>query len=171
MTILIVKLTEDIYMEHPEGRKEQGEESWVCKLQKSIYGLRQAGHCWYTCLYEEMCKAGFTRVSVDHSVFVKKSSLGQAMVMVHVDDMAAAASNTPTLHEMVQDLRRIIDIVDMGPIRWFLGMAVTRDHPSRTISLSQTAYLEAILKRFRMDDSYCKEYTYTQGDTTGHKRT
>ena len=103
-TFLHDELTGDIYMEQPEGRKEQGKESWVCKLQKLIYGLHQAGCCWYTHLYEEICKAGFTRVSMDHSVFVKQSSLGQAMVMVHVDDMAAAASNTQTLHETVQDL-------------------------------------------------------------------
>ena len=72
-----------------------------------------------------MCKAGFIHVSVDHSVFVKHSDSGHAMVTVHVDDMAAAANNPETLQRTVRDLRNIIDIVDMGPIKWFLGMAVT----------------------------------------------
>ena len=77
------------------------------------------------CLYDEMRKAGFVRVSVDHSVFVKHSDLRHAMVTIHVDDMAAVANNPETLRRTVQDLQNIIDIVDMGPIKWFLGMAVT----------------------------------------------
>ena len=42
------KLTDNIYMEQPEGQKEKGKETWVCKLQKSLYGLKQARCCWYT---------------------------------------------------------------------------------------------------------------------------
>ena len=84
-------------MEQPEGQKARGKETWVCKLHKSLYGLRQAGNCWYTRLYDEIHRAGFTRVSVDHSVFVKQSSKGNAMVTVHVNNMAAAASDSETL--------------------------------------------------------------------------
>ena len=54
------ELTEEILMEQPEGQKEKGTEDWVYKLQNSLYGLCQAGHCWYTCLYEELHHAGFT---------------------------------------------------------------------------------------------------------------
>ena len=130
-------LTEDLYMEQPEGRKEKGKETWVCKLHKSLYGLHQAGRCWYTQLYNEMCKAGFVCMSVDHSVFVKHSNSGHVMITVHVDDMAAAASNSVTLQKTIQDLRNIIDIVDMGPIKWFLGMVVMQDQTHHTVTLSQ----------------------------------
>ena len=147
-------LTEEIYMEQPEGRKEKGKEDWVCRLHKSLYGLRQAGRCWYERLYGEMQKAGFTRVGVDHSVFVKQEPQGDAMVTIHVDDMAVATSNKLTMTSIFDDLRKIIDIVDMGEIHWFLGMAVTRDRQARTISLSQKGFIDTILKRFRMEDSY-----------------
>ena len=133
-------------MEQPEGWKEKGKETWVCKLQKSLYSLKQARRCWYTCLYNEMCKAGFTRVSVDHSVFVKKDDQGSAMVTVHIDDMAATANNTVTLECIITALRRIIDLADMGPIKWFLGMCVSRNRRLRTISLSQGAYINTILR-------------------------
>ena len=47
-TFLHGELTEDIYMEQPKGRKVAGKETWVCKLQKLMYGLKQARRCWYT---------------------------------------------------------------------------------------------------------------------------
>ena len=101
-----------------------------------------------------MCKAGFVCVSVDHSVFIKHSDSSHAMITVHVDDMAAATSNSATLQKTIQDLQNIINIVDMGPIKWFLGMAVMRAQTHCTITLSQTAYIDTILKHFKMEDSY-----------------
>jgi Reverse transcriptase (RNA-dependent DNA polymerase) len=118
-------LTEEIYMEQPDGRKAVGKEDWVCKLHKSLYGLRQTGCCWYERLCGEMTRVGFTRVSVDHSLFVKRSTLGDAMVTIHVDDMVVATSNQQTLAATFSDLRKIIDIIDMGEIHWFLSMGVT----------------------------------------------
>lgn len=90
-------LAEEIYMEQPDGRKEKGKEDWVCKLHKSLYGLCQVGRCWYERLCSEMQKAGFKHASVDHSVFTKHSNAGDAMVAVHVDDMAVATSNKETM--------------------------------------------------------------------------
>ena len=64
---------------------------------------------------------------MDHSVFVKQGAKGHLMVTMHVDDMAAAASNSEALALMIADLHLIIDIVDMGPIQWFLGMNIFRN--------------------------------------------
>ena len=147
-------LTEEIYMEQPDGRKEKGKEDYVCKLHKSLYGLRQAGRCWYERLCSEMKKAGFERASVDHSVFTKCDSAGDAMVTVHVDDMAVATSNKEMMTNTYHALKQILNVVDMGEIHWFLGMAITRDRKERTISLSQTAFIDTILKRFKMEDCY-----------------
>ena len=83
-----------------------------------------------------MCKAGFTRASVDHSMFVKNDRHSSVMVMVHVDDMAAAADNKETLQHTLTTLQSIIDLVNMGPIKWFLGMHVSRDCKAQMISLS-----------------------------------
>ena len=70
------------------------------------------------------------------------------MVTIHVDDMAAAADNVTTLRHTLKMLWTIIDLVDMGSIKWFLGMHVSRDRKARTISLSQNAYIDTVLKQF-----------------------
>ena len=105
-------LMEDIYMEQPEGQKARGKETWVCKLHKLLYGLQQAGRCWYMRLYDEIHRAGFTRVSVDHSVFVKQSSKGVRVLVyvsisfVHSDCVISAgvgfmvASSAVASHEL-----------------------------------------------------------------------
>ena len=101
-----------------------------------------------------MHKVGFTRASLDHNIFVKNGKYGSAMVTVHVDDMAATADNMMTLQHTLKTLQMIIDLVDMGLIKWFLGMQVSRDHRAQTISLSQSAYIDTVLKWFGMTDAY-----------------
>ena len=70
------------------------------------------------------------------------------MVTIHVDDMVAAASNSETFTHTITELCRVIDIIDMGPIKWFLSMNVTRNRAAYTISLSQGAYIDTVLKLF-----------------------
>lgn len=41
------ELEEEIYMNQPEGHAKRGSENLVCRLRKSIYGLRQAPRCWF----------------------------------------------------------------------------------------------------------------------------
>jgi hypothetical protein len=71
-----------------------------------------------------MVGAGFERLDVDHSVYIRKTKTGDAVVGVHVDDMAATATDNATLDTVVHDLQKVLEIVNMGPIKWFLGMEV-----------------------------------------------
>ncbi len=100
-----------------------------------------------------MVNAGFQRLDVDHCVYVRKLHAGSSIVGIHVDDMAAAASNTAEMNALVQDLQKVLDLVDMGNIKWFLGMEVVRNRKVRTISLSQVAYVDTIAHRFNLETS------------------
>jgi Reverse transcriptase (RNA-dependent DNA polymerase) len=97
-------LTEEIYMEQPEGRRVPGKDDWVCRMNKSLYGLKQGGRCWYTCLNDEMTKIGFSRLTEDHSVYRHKTNLGECLLAVHVDDMAVTASSKRILDDLIADL-------------------------------------------------------------------
>ena len=67
-------LRETVFMKQPWGFEAKGKESWVWKLKKAIYGLKQGGCEWYTCIDEYFkTKLGFTHTFADHSVYVYES--------------------------------------------------------------------------------------------------
>jgi hypothetical protein len=101
-----------------------------------------------------MVNIGFKRLDVDHSIYMRNSKTGDSIVGVHVDDMAAMATDTATLNTVVKDLQKVLDIVNMGPVKWFLGMEVVRNCDERTITLSQAAYVDKIARRFGLKESY-----------------
>jgi hypothetical protein len=147
-------LEEDIYMEQPTGMEEPGKENWVALLNKSLYGLRQAGRRWSKKLHKSMSEEGFTQVSVEHSLYLRKSETGTALVAVHVDDMAVAASSGDEIKRVSQDLNKHFEIIDLGPIKWLLGIGIERDRKMRTISLSQVAYIDSIIEKFEQGEGY-----------------
>ena len=61
---------EDIYMEQPDGYIEQGSEDLVCKLRKSLYGLKQSSRCWNKALTEFLKSIGFNQSTADPCVYV-----------------------------------------------------------------------------------------------------
>ncbi|HEV7736056.1 MAG TPA: reverse transcriptase domain-containing protein, partial [Chlamydiales bacterium] len=148
------ELEEELFMEQPEGMKEPGKEDWVAVLNKSLYGLRQAGRRWAKKLQKSMIEEGFTQISVEHSLYVRKTETGTSMVAVHVDDMAVAASSKEEIRRIATDLNKHFEMVDLGSIKWLLGIAIERDRSTRTVALSQVAYINGIIEKFQQEDGY-----------------
>nr|CAN65851.1 hypothetical protein VITISV_019135 [Vitis vinifera] len=67
-------LDKEIYMEQPEGFTIKGKEDYVCKLKKSLYGLKQALRQWYKKFESVMGEQGYRKTTSDHYVFVQKFS-------------------------------------------------------------------------------------------------
>jgi len=66
----------------------------VCRLKKTLYGLKQSGQRWYQRLCEILKdNLGFTHCEVDHSVFFKISTNNAIIILVHIDDCTVAATN------------------------------------------------------------------------------
>ena len=66
------KLGEEIYMQQPEGYVKPGEKYLVCKLEKSLYGLKQSSRCWNKAFRESVENIGFTQATADPCVFIRK---------------------------------------------------------------------------------------------------
>jgi Reverse transcriptase (RNA-dependent DNA polymerase) len=68
------------------------------------------------------------------------------MIAVHTNDMAVTASTILERDSILCDLQSMFDITDLGDIRWMFGIEIFQDRDNRTISMSQTAYIDRILK-------------------------
>lgn len=89
-------ISEEIYMDLPLGLRTKGE-SLVCKLNKSIYGLRQASRQWFHTFAAALLDYGFAQSRSDYSLFVKGSGSSFVALLVYVDDIVLAGSDPSIL--------------------------------------------------------------------------
>jgi hypothetical protein len=143
---------EDIYMEQPEGFHEGGPDM-VCKLVKSIYGLKQASRNWNHEIDSFMKSIGYNSIISDPCVYIKRTRQGRFILLsLYVDDTIAACSKTdePIWESDKRAIASHYAIKDLGQCEWILNMKITRDRANRTLTLSQEAYIERILQDFDM---------------------
>ena len=87
-TFLHGELNKEIYMQHPEGFVEKGKENLVCRLKKSLYGLKQALCQWYKKFVSFMLEHGFHKTQADHCVFIKRYDEDDFLILLlYLDDM------------------------------------------------------------------------------------
>ena len=139
---------EEVYMEQPEGYEEQDWKRYVCKLHKSIYGLKQAGRKWYDTLCKALAEIGFKRSEADPAVFYARKGDDIAVLACHVDDCTITGSSQQLVQDYKDKLKTKYSLTDLGPANWLLGIKITRDLEARTISLSQSSYIDSILTHF-----------------------
>jgi hypothetical protein len=139
-------------MEQPPGHETRDRKEWVWRLWKALYGLKQGARNWYKALCKALDELGFTRTEADHGVFFKKIGKDIIILAVHVDDCAVTGSSIFYIEKFKTDMNEKYKLTDMGPANWLLGIKISRDFPNKTLSLSQHAYIEAIITRFNFDD-------------------
>ena len=145
-------LHEDIYMQQPEGFVEKGKERLVCKLKKSLYGLKQAPREWYHKFHSFMLSQGYRRSDIDHCLYTKRAKDGSLLILIlYVDDMLLAGTNMDELAALKSKLNDSFDMKDLGDASHILGMRIVRDRDKKLLYLSQTEYIEKVLKRFNME--------------------
>ena len=150
------ELDEEIYMDQPTGFVKEGNEHKVCKLLKSIYGLKQSSRQWYFRFQEVVLSNGFTMIDEDNCVYTKRSK-GQFIIMsLYVDDILIAGNDKQFVMEIKAWLSSNFEMKDMGEATYILGVKISRDRSRKLLSLSQETYIKKILERFSMQD--CKSF-------------
>jgi hypothetical protein len=144
---------EEIYMQEPPGYETGSGSSYVKRLLKSLYGLKQAGRKWYDALRRILIDLGFRVSSADPGVFYARIDEHILILAVHVDDCAMTGSSAKLICLYKRKLNEQYALTDLGPIHWLLGIKISRNRAARTISLSQTAYIESIINRFNLTDA------------------
>ncbi|RVX04805.1 Retrovirus-related Pol polyprotein from transposon RE1 [Vitis vinifera] len=115
----------------------------VCKLQKSLYGLKQASHQWFSKFSTVLIDEGFVQFVADNTLFVKLANNNFIALLVYVDDIIIASNN----QECIDQLKRFLDshfkLKDLGNLKYFLGLEVAKSN--KRIMLSQHHYALQLL--------------------------
>lgn len=147
-------LEEEVYMTQPEGMVKPGSENLVCKLHRSLYGLKQSPRTWNTELHTTLLGFGFTHSTADHGLYFLFRNSTRLFITVYVDDLLIASDSLELIAKFKRHMNSTYDMEDLGEVGSILGLHVKRDRAARTLSIGQPAYIRAALARFRMSD--CK---------------
>ncbi|GKB15489.1 retrotransposon protein, putative, ty1-copia subclass, partial [Tanacetum coccineum] len=151
-TFLNGQLSGDVYMVQSEGFVDPKHPSKVCKLQRSIYGSKQASRRWNKIFDEEIKKVGFTQNPDESCVYVKASRSNIVFLVLYVDDILIMGNNIPMLQDIKSWLCKCFSLKYLEAA-YILGINIIRDRSKRLIALSQSAYFTKILKKFEMENS------------------
>jgi len=146
------ELTDEIYMQQPEGFNDN--EKLVCKLNKSLYGLKQASRLWNAKFNDFMTRIGFNRAESDQCLYVRTRKEISCYILLYVDDLLIICSDLNMINTVKRLMSNEFEMTDVGKVNCFLGMHIEQDMEKGTISLSQGRYLRSVLCKFGMSD--CK---------------
>ncbi|KAL0319632.1 UNVERIFIED_CONTAM: Retrovirus-related Pol polyprotein from transposon TNT 1-94 [Sesamum radiatum] len=146
-------IEEEIFIDQPEGFTTVGEEQKVCRLQRSIYGLKQAFRSWNTRFDEVIRGYDFIKNDYDPCVYKKISGSSVAYLVLYVDDILLIGNDVKMLGDIKAWLSTQFSMKDMDEASYILGIKIYRDRSKRMLGLTQSSYIENVLKRFRMEHS------------------
>ena len=125
----------------------------MCKLQKSIYGLKQASRSWNIHFDEVVKGFGFHQIEEEACVYKKESGSSVAFLILYVDDILLIGNDIPMLESVKTSLKNSFSTKDLREAAYILGIKIYRDRSKRLIGLSQDTYIDKVLKRFNMEEA------------------
>lgn len=141
-------LTDEIYMEQPKFFENLDARNMVCKLNKPLYGLKQAGREWYRKLDSYLLSLEFNKTAVNPCVYVKSDII----ITIYVDDLLIASADIDKINLIKELLKREFKIKDLGIVKDILGMRIERNGTVGSIKLSQKKYIQDVLEKFAMTE-------------------
>ena len=130
-------------MEQPPGFVAQGERGKVCRLHKSLYGLKHSPRAWFGRFNDVVMQYGMLKCKSDHSVFYKKTDAGIILLVVYVDDIIITGNDDSGISSLKSFLHSQFQTKDLGPLKYFLGVEIARS--KKGIFLSQRKYVLDLL--------------------------
>ena len=114
-------------MDFPPGFSTSSESGKVCRLRKSLHGLKQSPRAWFGRFTHSMRKYGYHQSQSDHTLFLKHSNEGKVTALiVYVDDIVVTGNDTVEMGKLKTYLAKEFEIKDLGTLRYFLGIEVAR---------------------------------------------
>ncbi|CAI7898781.1 unnamed protein product [Closterium sp. NIES-54] len=152
-------LHEEIWLRRPPGFTGSFPPGTQWSLQRPVYGLRQAPREWHDTLRTTLAALGFAPSTADPSLFLRTDTLLPPFyILVYVGDLVFATTDTAGLAHVKSELQKRHTCTDLGELRSYLGLQITRDRAQRTITLTQSHMVQQVLQRF--------DFTYSSPQAT-----
>lgn len=99
-------------------------------------------------------KLGLNQINADHSIFITAAGINEPIISIFVDDIKIiGVKESGHIKRFKQKLATAFEMVDMGPISFYLGLKVERNRQNQTLKLFQPAYIEKILTKYHLDQA------------------
>ncbi|CAI7906981.1 unnamed protein product [Closterium sp. NIES-54] len=142
-------LHKEIWLRGPPGFTGSFPAGTLRSLRQPVYGLRQAPREWHDTLRTTLAALGFTPSIADPLLFLRTdTSLPPFYVLMYVDDLVFATSDTEALTLVKLELQKRLTCTDLGELCSYLGLQITRDRAPCTITLTQSHMVHQVLQRF-----------------------
>lgn len=140
---------EEVYMDLPLGYSSSNtlkpySNPLVCKLNKSIYGLKQASRQWYSKFSQSLLQYGFAQSKSNYTLFTKGIGSSFIVLFVYVDDIIIARPSTSAIESLKMFLKDLFKLEDLGTLKYFLGLEIARSQQG--IYLCQRHYTLQLLE-------------------------
>ena len=151
---LNANVEEDIYVEAPEGVKADG--NTVMKLNKAMYGIKQAPRAWNAHINAFLCELGFSALKKDPCIYIKNSNSNSTIIIgLFVDDIVVRyhVRDKQQWLGLKRRLKEKYELSDLGAAQHVLGMRIQRTAAGH-IHLDQSVYVRSKLREYGMEQ--CK---------------
>lgn len=138
----------DIWVAQPPGFAQPGRERDVCKLRRSLYGLKQSPKLWYETFVSYMTDLGFQRLRKDRCVFLRRDTTHSIFLGLYVDDIIIVAPDSSKVGLIKQALHQRFHMTDLGPLKAILGWEIERNPSVGSMFIHQQRYAEEVVKKF-----------------------
>ena len=145
---LNVDLTEDIYMHHPQGFSTNP--SLVCRLKKSLCGLKQAPRAWYAKIDRFLLSLNFVRCKSDPNVYLKLIHSSLMIIVFYVDDLLIIGSSKDEISSLKDAMNHAFSMTNLGLLSQFLGFEIAQTKDG--IKVHQSKYNLDFLNKFKLKD-------------------
>jgi hypothetical protein len=139
-------------MKQPEGFINEKKKGLVCRLIKSIYGLKQAAKAWNKKLHGALIKLSFRQSASDPCLYSKRTSKGVQYVTVYVDDLLIADEDEDEIQNTASELEEEFELTRLGELKNYLGINIERDS-NGVFYMDQAQYIQKIIDRFGLQDA------------------
>lgn len=141
-------LQEDIYMIPPKGTNI--DHKYICKLKKSLYGLKQSSRCWNNQFDSFLKLFCFKQCNTDNCIYSREFKGNKVFLTLYIDDGLILTPKQNVLHEIISELKKNFEITITEP-NYFVEMEIIKEKGS--VFIHQTNYIQKLVKKFNLGDA------------------